>query len=88
MPPLRATKAKEHRVVSEFQSEIVEMAAILNGDHRLTKHGDKTIKRMTVREADAYVSHAVARFFRASKDAIEKGADESKTVDMAAAKHG
>ncbi|CAL9761655.1 unnamed protein product [Musa acuminata subsp. burmannicoides] len=88
VPPLRATKAKEHRVVSEFQSEIVEMAAILNGDHRLTKHGDKTIKRMTVREADAYVSHAVARFFRASKDAIEKGADESKTVDMAAAKHG
>ncbi|RZS28841.1 hypothetical protein BHM03_00062489 [Ensete ventricosum] len=86
--PLRATKANEDRVVSEFQSEIIQMAAILNGDHHLTKPGDKTIKRMTVREADAYVSHAVARLFRASKDAIEKGADESMTVDMAAAKHG
>ncbi|WOL17962.1 hypothetical protein Cni_G26755 [Canna indica] len=82
VPLLRETKALEDRVISEFQSEMVELAAVLNGDHHLIEASDEPIKRLTVREADAYVSHAISRFFRASKEAIKRGADESEIVDM------
>jgi len=37
---------------------------------------------MNVKEAHAYVRRAVARFVRASKEAIKLGADQSAIVDM------
>ncbi|WOL17961.1 hypothetical protein Cni_G26754 [Canna indica] len=90
--PLRKTEALEDREITEFQSEMVELAAVLNGDHHLTEASDEPIKRLTVREADAYVKHAISRFIRASKEAVKMGADESEIVDMrravTASKHG
>ncbi|KAL7139611.1 hypothetical protein ABFS83_09G064300 [Erythranthe nasuta] len=81
--PLRKTEIDENRDVSEFQSEVVQLAAVLNGDHFLTGFRDDDVaKKMNVKEAHEYVRGAVSRFVRASKEAIKLGADESAIVDM------
>ncbi|XP_027339043.1 non-specific phospholipase C6 [Abrus precatorius] len=80
--PLRSTEAKENAGLSEFQSEVVQLAAVLNGDHFLSSFPDEMSKKMSVKEAHEYVRGAVSRFIRASKEAIKLGADESAIVDM------
>ncbi|XAR50342.1 hypothetical protein NMG60_11004636, partial [Bertholletia excelsa] len=79
---LRHTEADENRGLSEFQNEVVQLAAVLNGDHFLSSFPDGMSKKMSVKEAQAYASGAVSRFIRASKEAIKLGADESAIVDM------
>ncbi|KAI7985919.1 Non-specific phospholipase C6 [Camellia lanceoleosa] len=80
--PLRRTEADENRGLSEFQSEVVQLAAVLNGDHFLSSFPDEMSKKMNVKEAHEYVRGAVSRFIRASKEAIKLGADQSAIVDM------
>lgn len=80
--PLRNTEANENRGLSEFQAEVVQLAAVLNGDHYLSSFPDETGKKMSVKEAHDYVKGAVSRFIRASKQALKLGADESAIVDM------
>ncbi|XP_020213536.1 non-specific phospholipase C6 [Cajanus cajan] len=80
--PLRITEAKENAGLSAFQSEVVQLAAVLNGDHFLSSFPDEMSKKMSVKEAHEYVRGAVSRFIRASKEAIKLGADESAIVDM------
>ena len=80
--PLRSAEAKENARLSEFQSELVQLGAVLNGDHFLSSFPDEMSKRMSVKEAHDYVRGAVSRFLRASKEAIKLGADESAIVDM------
>ncbi|KAK6924684.1 Phosphoesterase [Dillenia turbinata] len=80
--PLRKTEANEEAALSEFQSEVVQLAAVLNGDHFLSSFPDEMSNKMTVKEAHKYVGGAVSRFIRASKEAIKLGADDSAIVDM------
>ncbi|KAF7134942.1 hypothetical protein RHSIM_Rhsim08G0191200 [Rhododendron simsii] len=80
--PLRTTEADESKGLSEFQSEVVQLAAVLNGDHFLSSFPDEMSKKMNVKEAHKYVKGAVSRFIRASKEAIKLGANESAIVDM------
>ncbi|KAK4410761.1 Non-specific phospholipase C6 [Sesamum angolense] len=80
--PLRRTETDENRGLSEFQGEVVQLAAVLNGDHFLSSFPDDMGKKMNVKEAHEYVRGAVSRFIRASKEAIKLGADESAIVDM------
>lgn len=80
--PLRVTEADESKGLSEFQSEVVQLAAVLNGDQFLNSFPDEMSKKMNVKEAHKYVKGAVLRFIRASKEAIKLGADESAIVDM------
>lgn len=80
--PLRKTEADEDRQLSEFQNEIVQLAAVLKGDHHLTSFPDELFKNMTVKEGRDYVIGAVARFKTASRQAFIMGADESAIVDM------
>ena len=80
--PLRRTEAKEDGSLSEFQSELVQLAAVLNGDHFLSSFPDEISKKMSVREARDYVEGSVTRFISASKEAINLGAEESVIVDM------
>lgn len=84
--PMRSGAAKEDGPISEFQGEIVQLAAVLNGDHFLSSfpEGMKK-KKMTVREAHDYVKASVSRFMSASKEALKLGADESAIVDMRSA---
>ncbi|KAI4343599.1 hypothetical protein L6164_010933 [Bauhinia variegata] len=80
--PLRNSEAKEDAGLSEFQSEVVQLAAVLNGDHFLSSFPEEMGKKMSVKEAHEYVRGAVSRFIRASKEAIKLGAAESAIVDM------
>ncbi|MCD7450090.1 hypothetical protein HAX54_003508 [Datura stramonium] len=81
--PLRSTtEVNETRALSEFQSELVQLAALLNGDHFLSSFPHEMGKKMNVKEAYNYVRGAVSRFISASKEAIKLGADESCIVDM------
>lgn len=82
--PLRTTEPDENRWLSEFQSEVVQLAAVLNGDHFLSSFPDDMSKKMSVKDAYRYVRGAVSRFMTASKEAINLGADESAIVDMRA----
>ncbi|GJS83094.1 non-specific phospholipase C6, partial [Tanacetum coccineum] len=49
--PLRRTKTDETRPLSEFQSEVVQLATVLNGDHFLCRFLDEMGKKMSVKEA-------------------------------------
>lgn len=80
--PMRATEPKEDASLSEFQSEVVQLAAVLNGDHFLSSYPDEVGKKMTVKQAHEYVKGATSRFIRASKEAMKLGADKSAIVDM------
>ncbi|KAL2242903.1 UNVERIFIED_CONTAM: Non-specific phospholipase C6 [Sesamum indicum] len=80
--PLRKTGTDENRGLSEFQNEVVQLAAVLNGDHFLSSFPGETGKKMNVKEAHEYVRGAVSRFIRASKEASKLGADPSAIVDM------
>ncbi|GAA0138448.1 phospholipase [Lithospermum erythrorhizon] len=80
--PLRRTEADDSRDLSEFQGEVVQLAAVLNGDQFLNSFPDEMSKKMKVKEAHDYVKGAVSRFIRASKEAVRLGADESAIVNM------
>ncbi|CAA0806925.1 Non-specific phospholipase C6 [Striga hermonthica] len=80
--PLRKEEADENRGLSEFQEELVQLAAVLKGDHYLSSFPNEMVKKMKVREANEYVKGAVSRFIRASKEAKKLGADPSAIVDM------
>lgn len=80
--PLKRTRPDEKRGLSEFQSEVVQLAAVLNGDHFLSSIPDDMGKKMNVKEAHDYVRGAVSRFLRASKEATKLGAHDSTIVDM------
>ncbi|KAF6161490.1 hypothetical protein GIB67_009369 [Kingdonia uniflora] len=80
--PLRNTEAKEDGKLSEFQSEVVHLAAVLNGDQYLSSFPDEISKKLNVKEAHKYVKDGVSRFLRASKEAVMLGAQESAIVDM------
>ncbi|KAG9445912.1 hypothetical protein H6P81_012040 [Aristolochia fimbriata] len=81
---LRSGEAEEDRKLSEFQSEVVHLAAVLNGDHFLSSFPNEISEKMSVKQAHSYVRGSVSRFIRASKEAIKMGADESAIVDMRA----
>uniref|UniRef100_A0A0D9UVR3 Phospholipase n=1 Tax=Leersia perrieri TaxID=77586 RepID=A0A0D9UVR3_9ORYZ len=71
--------------LSDFQRELVQLAAFLNGDYMLTTSAavsSKQDRRMTVKEADAYVKRAVKSFLEASKRAKRLGANDSAIVTM------
>ncbi|KAL8143935.1 hypothetical protein V2J09_016967 [Rumex salicifolius] len=80
--PLRKTDPDENRTLSEFQSEIVQLAAVLKGDHFLNSFPGEMTKKMNVKQAHEYVKGAVSRFMRASKEARKLGADDSAIVNM------
>lgn len=80
--PLRNTEADENRALSEFQTEVVQLGAVLNGDHFLSSFPNEMGKKMNVKEGHEYVKGAVSRFIRASKEAVNLGAAESAIVDM------
>lgn len=79
----RPTPPKEHGWLSDFQRELVELASFLNGDYMLTSLAQENRKKkMTVKQADAYVRRAITSFLQASKQAVRLGANESAIVTM------
>ncbi|KAK9273937.1 hypothetical protein L1049_018749 [Liquidambar formosana] len=77
---LRETEAKEEAKLSEFQEELVQMAAVLNGDHRKDIYPHKLVENMKVSEAVIYVGEALKKFLDECEKAKKSGADESEIV--------
>ncbi|RLN19327.1 non-specific phospholipase C4-like [Panicum miliaceum] len=59
---LRQTAAAEHAPLSEFQEELVQLAAVLNGDHTKDSYPHKLVEGMMVAEAAKYCVDAFRAF--------------------------
>jgi phospholipase C len=59
---LRSTEPVEHAPPSEFQEELVQLAAVLNGDYTKDAYPDKLVEGMTVAEAAKYCNDAFKAF--------------------------
>ncbi|KAD4889101.1 hypothetical protein E3N88_21174 [Mikania micrantha] len=53
--PLRRTEADDARGLSQFLSEVVQLAVVLNGDHFLSSFPDEMGKEISMKEAHTYV---------------------------------
>ncbi|KAG6553204.1 hypothetical protein Mapa_005264 [Marchantia paleacea] len=82
-PPwsLRHVAADENRKLTQFQQELVLLASQLTGDHTLSAY-PFIGKNMTVKEGNAYVTTAVARFIGEGMKQIREGQDESKILQL------
>ncbi|OIW18856.1 hypothetical protein TanjilG_25299 [Lupinus angustifolius] len=80
---LREIGAQEEAKLTEFQEELVQMAATLNGDHRKSIYPNKLVENMTVPEAVKYVENAFKTFLDECDKAKQSGVDESEIVDCA-----
>ncbi|KAM0935932.1 putative phosphoesterase, alkaline-phosphatase-like, core domain superfamily [Dioscorea sansibarensis] len=78
--PLRSAGPDGNRPMSEFQSELVSLAAAVNGECFQSNSSDESSKKMAVKEADQYVKSAFAKFLRKSRAAARLDADESSIV--------
>ncbi|KAE8721429.1 Non-specific phospholipase C4 [Hibiscus syriacus] len=79
----RRTEAKETEKLSDFQEELVQMAAVLKGDHKSDIYPHKLVENMTVAEAAKYVHDAFDKF--CDEYLKEKGAEgnnESEIVEL------
>ncbi|KAK1307460.1 hypothetical protein QJS10_CPA10g01155 [Acorus calamus] len=79
-PKLRKAGPKEEAKLTEFQEELVPMAATLNGDHNKDSYPHKLVEGMTVADAVKYVKGAFKTFCDNCEYARAHGADESDVV--------
>ncbi|KAK9911530.1 hypothetical protein M0R45_035431 [Rubus argutus] len=77
---LREAGSKDDAKISDFQEELVQLAAALNGDHRKDIYPHKLVENMTVSEAHKYVEEAFKKFQDECQRARESGTDESEIV--------
>ncbi|KAM7522969.1 hypothetical protein LguiA_012871 [Lonicera macranthoides] len=79
---IRPSEANEDAKLSEFQQELVQLAAVLNGDHLLTSYPQKIGQEMTVKEGNEYMTDAVNRFFEAGLAGKKMRVNEEQIVKM------
>lgn len=77
---MRQTEAKEDAKLSEFQQELVQMAAVFQGDHTKDVYRDKLLEEMNVARGATYVENAYKRFCDDCKKAKQSGEDEAHIV--------
>ncbi|PIM98111.1 hypothetical protein CDL12_29410 [Handroanthus impetiginosus] len=80
----REIEPDEEANLSDFQEELVQLCAVLKGDHR---KGDifphKIVKDMKVAQAVDYMGGAFQKFLDDCDNAVKNGADESHIVCLA-----
>ncbi|XP_061355197.1 non-specific phospholipase C2 [Gastrolobium bilobum] len=79
---IRKGEAKEDAKMSEFQQEMIQLAAVLKGDNIFTSYPDTIGKDMTVKQGKYYMEEAVTRFFEAGRYAMKMGVSEEHIVQM------
>ncbi|XP_044482225.1 non-specific phospholipase C2 [Mangifera indica] len=79
---IRPGDANEDAQLSEFQQELLQLAAVLKGDNIFTSFPEKIGKNMTVKQGKEYMEDAVRRFFEAGQQAKRMGVDEEQIVQM------
>lgn len=77
---LREAAAKEGAKLSEFQEELVQMAAALNGDHKKDIYPQRLVEGMTVSQAVKYVEDGFKKFCEECEKARESGVDETEVI--------
>ncbi|XP_010273152.1 PREDICTED: non-specific phospholipase C4-like [Nelumbo nucifera] len=77
---LRSGDANEGAKLSEFQVELVQLAAALKGDHRKDIYPNKLVEKMTVKDAVSYCKDAFKKFLEGCEKAKKNGADESEII--------
>ncbi|KAF5735283.1 non-specific phospholipase C3-like [Tripterygium wilfordii] len=73
-------EVKEDEKLSEFQQELVQLAATLNGDHQKHTYPQQLVDCMTVADAAKYVKEAFNKFCKECEKASENGADENEII--------
>lgn len=79
---IRQGEAKEDATMSEFQLELMQLAAVLKGDHILSSYPNGVGKDMTVKQGKEYMEEAAKRFFEAGRYAKKMGVNEDYIVQM------
>ncbi|XP_009621181.1 non-specific phospholipase C4-like [Nicotiana tomentosiformis] len=74
---MREAEAQEEAKLTEFQAEMVQMSAVLCGDHMNKSYPNKLVEGMTVAKAADYVHNAFKKFLDEGEKAIQSGAHES-----------
>ncbi|KAK4364332.1 hypothetical protein RND71_015690 [Anisodus tanguticus] len=74
---LREAEAKEDAKLTDYQSEMVQMSAVLCGDHVKNCYPHKLVEDMNVAKASAYVHNAFKKFLDEGEKAIQSGAHDS-----------
>ncbi|KZV21803.1 hypothetical protein F511_02961 [Dorcoceras hygrometricum] len=77
---MREVEPNEEADLSEFQQELVQLCAVLKGDHAKDIFPHKIVKDMTVVEAVNYMDVAFQKFLDDCDEAEKNGADESHIV--------
>ncbi|KAL9248617.1 Non-specific phospholipase C2-like protein [Drosera capensis] len=79
---IRQTEANEEAHLSEFQQELLQLAAVLKGDSSLTSYPEKISKEMTVKQGRVYMRDAIKRFIEAGLVAKKLGVSDDQIVKM------
>lgn len=79
---MRMSDANEEAKLSQFQRELIQLAAVLVGEHELVGFPDKIGENMTVRQGKQYADDAVKRFIDAALTARRMGVDDHQIVKM------
>ncbi|KAJ0970806.1 hypothetical protein J5N97_018765 [Dioscorea zingiberensis] len=71
---MRKTEAAEEAKLSDFQKEMVQLSATLNGDHKKDIYPDKLVENMTVAQGAQYMVDALKVFFNANENGKDTNA--------------
>ncbi|GJR73668.1 non-specific phospholipase C3-like protein [Tanacetum coccineum] len=77
---MRETEPDENEKLSEFQQELVQLGAVLNGDSKKDTFPHKLVENMTVTEGASYVESAFKKFCDDCDQAKRDGKDGSHIV--------
>lgn len=77
---LRESDAREDKKLSDFQREMVQLSACLNGDHIKESYPDKLVENMTVAQGAEYCEKALEVFWQECEKAKQNGADQNSVL--------
>ncbi|XP_010240877.1 PREDICTED: non-specific phospholipase C3-like [Nelumbo nucifera] len=85
---LRSVSGNEDAKLSEFQEELVQLAAALNGDHTKDIYPVKLVENMNAAAACNYVEDALKKFLEGCGTAMKNGVNESDEIVVMATPTG
>ncbi|KAL3537185.1 hypothetical protein ACH5RR_000551 [Cinchona calisaya] len=81
---LRETEAREDAKLTDFQKELVQMSAVLGGDHKKDIYPHKLVEEMTVNTAVDYVHKSFKKFLDECERLRQSGVDDSTICSLPA----
>ncbi|XP_021755145.1 non-specific phospholipase C4-like [Chenopodium quinoa] len=79
---LRDFEAREQKKLSDFQGEMVQLAACLKGDHKKDTYPNKLVEEMNVAHAADYCNEALKVFLQECEKARLDGVDDDTVIDI------